>query len=102
MPDRFANGDVANDNHPDMVEKVDRSNLDFRHGGDLKGISDHLDYFKDFGVTALWINPLLGGVKGVWNSPRLLVWLMPYIVITSSTWRLLNLRKVLSNWPKSL
>lgn len=59
MPDRFANGDTTNDFFPGMAEQADRSNKDGRHGGDLKGIADHLDYFQDLGVTALWINPLL-------------------------------------------
>ena len=59
MPDRFANGDPANDNVDGMLEKANRSNSLGRHGGDIKGIVDHLDYLKDLGITALWINPLL-------------------------------------------
>ncbi|HUW92258.1 MAG TPA: glycoside hydrolase family 13 protein [Bacteroidales bacterium] len=59
MPDRFANGDPSNDNVEEMLEKADRSNPGGRHGGDLKGISDHLDYFKNLGVTGLWLNPFL-------------------------------------------
>lgn len=59
MPDRFANGDRANDNVEGMLEKAERSNPDGRHGGDLKGISDHLDYIKDLGVTGIWLNPFL-------------------------------------------
>jgi glycosidase len=59
MPDRFANGDTTNDNVEGMLEKADRSNSLGRHGGDIKGIVDHLDYFTGLGVTALWINPLL-------------------------------------------
>jgi len=59
MPDRFANGDVSNDNIQGMAEQVDLTNKDGRHGGDIKGISDHLDYIKDLGITAIWINPLL-------------------------------------------
>lgn len=59
MPDRFANGDTTNDDLPGMVEKVNRSNPDGRHGGDLKGIADHLDYLRDLGVTTIWINPFL-------------------------------------------
>ncbi|QYJ80612.1 glycoside hydrolase family 13 protein [Shewanella acanthi] len=58
-PDRFANGNSANDNHPDMLEKVNRANPDGRHGGDIAGIAQHLDYFAKLGVTQLWINPLL-------------------------------------------
>jgi len=59
MPDRFANGDPANDNIDSMLEKVDRSDLNGRHGGDLKGITDHLDYIKELGVTGVWLNPFL-------------------------------------------
>jgi neopullulanase len=60
MPDRFANGDPANDNKPGMLEKADRTNPDGRHGGDLKGILDNVSYFnKQVGATVLWINPLL-------------------------------------------
>jgi len=59
MPDRFANGDTTNDLFSGMVEQPDRNNQDGRHGGDLKGIMNHLDYIQDLGITALWINPLL-------------------------------------------
>jgi glycosidase len=59
MPDRFANGNQANDNIAGMLEEVNRNDPDGRHGGDLKGISDHLDYIKDLGVTGLWLNPFL-------------------------------------------
>ena len=58
MPDRFANGDLTNDSHPTVSELSNRSNRDGRHGGDLKGIIDHLDYLEDLGVTALWSTPL--------------------------------------------
>jgi len=59
MPDRFSNGDTVNDNMEGMYEKADRNNVNGRHGGDLKGISDHLPYLKDLGVTGVWINPFL-------------------------------------------
>ncbi len=59
MPDRFANGNPDNDNKPGMLEKAMRSNPDGRHGGDIAGIVQHLDYFNELGITALWINPLL-------------------------------------------
>lgn len=59
MPDRFANGDPANDSVPGMLEGIDRSNQHGRHGGDLQGISDRVDYLKDLGITAVWINPVL-------------------------------------------
>lgn len=59
MPDRFANGDPTNDSTDDTAEKALRSHRDGRHGGDIKGITDHLDYLADLGVTALWSTPLL-------------------------------------------
>jgi glycosidase len=59
MPDRFANGDTKNDSIAGMFEGAHRSKPEARHGGDLKGIEDHLDYLKDLGVTALWLNPVL-------------------------------------------
>jgi glycosidase len=65
MPDRFANADPSNDNMPGMLEKADRNNPDGRHGGDLRGINNHLDYIKKMGFTALWINPVLEN-----NMPR--------------------------------
>jgi neopullulanase len=59
MPDRFANGDPANDDVDGMVQRtVDRRKMFFRHGGDLKGISNNLDYLKELGVTTLWLNPV--------------------------------------------
>jgi neopullulanase len=59
MPDRFANGDVTNDSIAGMFEGAHRDKPMGRHGGDLKGISNHLDYLKTLGVTALWLNPVL-------------------------------------------
>ncbi len=60
MPDRFANGDPSNDQiEMRMPYKVDRNDPNARHGGDLKGISDRLDYLSDLGVTAIWLNPVL-------------------------------------------
>jgi neopullulanase len=59
MPDRFANGDETNDTVVGMLEKANRSEPFGRHGGDIKGIEGKLDYLKDFGVTALWLNPVL-------------------------------------------
>lgn len=60
MPDRFANGDSSNDQIPLRTNyKVDRDNPNARHGGDLKGISDNLDYLVDLGITAIWLNPVL-------------------------------------------
>ncbi|MEA3505194.1 MAG: glycoside hydrolase family 13 protein [Bacteroidota bacterium] len=59
MPDRFSNGDESNDSMEEMKEKADRSNPNGRHGGDIQGIINHIDYFNELGVTALWLNPFL-------------------------------------------
>jgi len=60
MPDRFSNGDYSNDKFADMMDtEMDRSNPWLRHGGDLKGISNHLDYLSELGITALWLNPVI-------------------------------------------
>ena len=58
-PDRFANGDPSNDNIAGMREEKNRSNEGGRHGGDIEGIRQHLDYIKDLGFTAIWLNPVL-------------------------------------------
>ena len=58
MPDRFANGNLGNDSHPDVIEKADRLNPGGRHGGDLQGIIDRLDYIKELGATTIWCTPL--------------------------------------------
>lgn len=59
MPDRFANGNLLNDKISSLLEpQVQRSNPDGRHGGDLAGIAQHLDYLADLGVTALWPTPV--------------------------------------------
>ena len=59
MPDRFANGNPDNDSTDDTAEKADRSKLGGRHGGDIQGLIDHLDYISDLGVTTIWNTPLL-------------------------------------------
>ncbi len=58
-PDRFANGDYSNDNKPNLKEKLNRSAWGGRHGGDIKGIENNIDYIHDMGFTAIWLNPLL-------------------------------------------
>ena len=65
VPDRFANGDQSNDSTPDTAEKAQRESPMGRHGGDIQGIIDHLDYIADLGATALWSTPLLGS-----DNPR--------------------------------
>ena len=59
MPDRFSNGDISNDSKEELSEKANRSNPDGRHGGDIQGIIDRLDYLNDLGITAIWTTPLL-------------------------------------------
>lgn len=59
MPDRFANGNTSNDSMPSVTEKVNRAEQGGRHGGDLQGVINQLDYLEDLGVTALWSTPLL-------------------------------------------
>lgn len=59
MPDRFADGDPSIDSTPDTAEKADRRAFFGRHGGDLQGMIDHLDYIADLGATAVWSTPLL-------------------------------------------
>ncbi|RMG81389.1 MAG: alpha-amlyase, partial [Bacteroidetes bacterium] len=58
-PDRFANGDPDNDAVEGMLELPDRANKGGRHGGDIAGIRQHLDYIADLGFTAIWLNPVL-------------------------------------------
>lgn len=60
VPDRFANGDPGNDNIPGWPDPVDRADISAgRHGGDLAGIAQHLDYLAGLGYTMLWPTPLL-------------------------------------------
>jgi glycosidase len=59
MPDRFSNGDPSNDRVDGMLDQtLNRDSIFHRHGGDLKGIQNHLDYLEDLGVTALWLMPV--------------------------------------------
>ena len=59
-PDRFANADPNNDSVEGLLEtKVNRSESRSRHGGDIKGISNHIEYIHDMGFTAIWSSPLL-------------------------------------------
>lgn len=60
MPDRFANGDTTNDIVKGMRETtLHRDSIFGRHGGDIQGVIDHLDYIKGLGVTAIWLTPVL-------------------------------------------
>jgi glycosidase len=59
-PDRFANGDKRNDTIEGMLEnKVDRKINGARHGGDIRGMINNLDYLKSMGYTAIWPQPLM-------------------------------------------
>lgn len=58
MPDRFANGNTNNDSHKNLNEKANRNLPEGRHGGDIQGIINHLDYIKSLGATAIWSTPM--------------------------------------------
>ncbi|MEP7165281.1 MAG: alpha-amylase family glycosyl hydrolase [Ferruginibacter sp.] len=60
MPDRFSNGDESNDRIAGMRDQtLNRDTVFNRHGGDLKGVQDHLSYLDDMGVTTIWLNPVI-------------------------------------------
>ena len=60
MPDRFSNGDTTNDRIAGMRDQsLNRNDVTARHGGDLQGVINHLDYLKDLGVTTVWLTPVL-------------------------------------------
>lgn len=58
MPDRFANGDTANDDPAVSRGLLDRSKARYYHGGDLAGVRQRLPYLKDLGITTIWMNPI--------------------------------------------
>jgi glycosidase len=60
MPDRFSNGDENNDRLPGMKDQtLNRDSMYHRHGGDLQGVINHLDYLQDLGVTTVWMTPVI-------------------------------------------
>jgi glycosidase len=60
MPDRFANGNYANDKIAGLNDQTfNRDSMYYRHGGDIEGIINHLDYIKDLGATTIWLTPVL-------------------------------------------
>ncbi|MFT4156044.1 alpha-amylase family glycosyl hydrolase [Parafilimonas sp.] len=60
MPDRFSNGDTTNDRIAGMKDQsLNRDSIFLRHGGDLQGVINHLDYLKDMGITTLWMTPVI-------------------------------------------
>lgn len=58
MPDRFANGNEKNDSSTNLTEKANRNLPNGRHGGDLRGIINNLDYIQNLGATAVWLTPV--------------------------------------------
>ncbi len=65
MPDRFANGNTKNDTAVGILEKTNREDPNGRHGGDIEGVINNLDYIKNLGITALWLNPTIEN-----NNPK--------------------------------
>jgi glycosidase len=60
MPDRFSNGDKSNDKVAGLKDQsLNRDSIFLRHGGDLQGVINHLDYLEGLGVTSLWMTPVL-------------------------------------------
>jgi glycosidase len=59
MPDRFANGDPTNDEPAEFPGSHDRAKPRSWHGGDLRGVQDHLTYLKDLGITTVWLTPIV-------------------------------------------
>lgn len=59
MPDRFANGDTANDYVAGYEDSMQNKFTQARHGGDIQGVIEHLDYLKDLGITTIWLTPLV-------------------------------------------
>jgi len=60
MPDRFSNGDPSNDQIAGLKDQsLNRDSIFLRHGGDLKGVRNHLDYFEKLGVSTLWMTPVV-------------------------------------------
>ncbi|NCW11687.1 MAG: alpha-amylase [Chitinophagia bacterium] len=60
MPDRFSNGEASNDRLPGLKDQtLNRDSIYHRHGGDLQGVKNHLDYLQQMGVTTLWMTPVI-------------------------------------------
>jgi glycosidase len=66
-PDRFANGNPGNDEFDFLDDRLARNEPYGRHGGDLKGIADNLDYIAEMGFTSVWLNPVLENAMPVWS-----------------------------------
>jgi len=63
MPDRFSDGDPANNDPPQSRGLYDRAKTRYYHGGDFQGVINHLSYLKDLGVTAIWLTPWYDNVN---------------------------------------
>ena len=68
MPDRFADGDPANNRPPGSAAIYDRNRPQAWHGGDLRGVSDHLSYIRDLGCTAVWLTPIWKNSDGGYHG----------------------------------
>ena len=66
-PDRFANGNPENDHVQGLYPDTDRSVKDKRHGGDIQGIINQLDYIQNLGFTAIWICPMLESNQPIYS-----------------------------------
>jgi len=66
-PDRFANGDPANDSVEGYGDEANRDDDYGRHGGDIEGVRQHLDYIADMGFTQIWLNPVLENAMPQWS-----------------------------------
>lgn len=67
VPDRYANGDAKNDSIGTIKDKADRKNASARHGGDLQGMSEHLDYIASMGFTMIWPTPLIENAQPAYS-----------------------------------
>lgn len=71
MTDRFSDGDPTNNAPSDAPATANnRKNPRAFHGGDLRGVINHLSYFKELGVTALWLTPWYDNWNGVYDCDR--------------------------------
>jgi neopullulanase len=69
VPDRFANGDPTNDEPAEFPGSHDRANQHAYHGGDLRGVREHLPYLKDLGINTIWLTPIVkNGATGDYHG----------------------------------
>ncbi len=67
MPDRFANGDPSNDQPPGTLDHLDRKDGGARHGGDLAGLVQHIDFLAEMGFTQLWLTPVVENAQPAYS-----------------------------------